>query len=343
MEREVPASVLRDSFRLLLRPLAAAAAASSLAAIGALHCTPFKSDPPMDAGHPSLADSGSNSGDPDGGDASGHAGASCDPNKPFDAVMSLLPPTPLLPWASLRLAPDLLTGYFSGGPAQGPGGMYTSTRSAVDAQFGTASSIPGLGLDAPDEGGPTVSGDGLTLVFARNPNGIPARLYYATRANVSAPFQYDGLMPAVNATLGDDQTPFLREDGRVLYFVSSRVAGQGDDLYRSLREGSSYAAPSVVDELNSAFDEIGPTVTPDDLTIYFGSNRPGPNAQGNYDIFVATRASASEPFSAPRRVTEVNTVDGQIPSFVTRDRCALYFYGSRYRSPMTVFVATKAH
>jgi Tol biopolymer transport system component len=331
--------VLRDSFLSLSRPLAA----SFLAATGVAHCTPFKTDPPMDAGHPSLADSGSDSGGPDSGDAGGHAGVPCDPDKPFDLVSALLAPQPLFTWASLRLSPDLLTGYFSGGPVQGPGGMYTSTRSAVDSPFAPDNPIPGVGLDAPDEGGPTVSGDGLTLVFARNPNGIPARLYYATRANAAAPFEYGGLLPTVNATLGDDQTPFLREDGRVLYFVSSRVAGQGDDIYRSLREGSSYGMPSLVDELNSPFDEIGPTVTPDDLTIYFGSNRPGPTALGNYDVFVATRASASEPFSAPRRVIELDTADGQIPSFVTRDRCALYFYGSRNRQPMTVYVATKAH
>jgi Tol biopolymer transport system component len=142
----------------------------------------------------------------------------------------------------------------------------------------------------------------------------------------------------VNDPSGGDQTPFFREDGQVLYFASSRVAANGNDIYRSQRDGSEFQPPVVVDELNTRYNEVGPAATPDDLTIYFASARPG--AMGDMDIYVATRQSKSGRFSHVRPVTELNTPAVEIPSFVTRDNCTLYFYSDRDRA-LTIYVATR--
>jgi hypothetical protein len=54
--------------------------------------------------------------------------------------------------------------------------------------------------------------------------------------------------------------------------------------------------PAVpLDELNTDAQESGARLTPDELTIYFASTRPG--GAGGYDLYRATRNTRSEPFS----------------------------------------------
>jgi WD40-like Beta Propeller Repeat len=318
------------------------------AAVGASRCTAFKEDPsPAEGGPPfSQLDSGTTPDSGEGLDGGGgsHVDGSCDPNAPFGEAVPLQTQFGEVTLASaiqLRLSASYHIGYFSAQLPDGGTGMFTATRSAVDAEFTAIGRLPGQGLDAPDEQGPTVTGDGLTLAFSRSyPSGV-GTLQYASRADSSAPFDYLGIIPNLSASTGQDQTPFFREDGRVLYFASSRVVAQQDDIYRSDRDGASYEMPAAVTELNSPFSDIGPAVTPDDLTIYFASDRPGPDAQGNRDIYVATRASSSLPFSRPRAVAELNTPGADVPSFVTRDNCTLYFYSDRDRAPFWIYVATK--
>ena len=62
----------------------------------------------------------------------------------------------------------------------------------------------------------------------------------------------------------------------------------------------SLGTPTFVAELNSAFAETGPVLSPDCLRITFGSNRPG--GSGGLDIWSASRKSATEPFEAATNV-----------------------------------------
>jgi hypothetical protein len=327
-------SVLRD--RCLLVGLL-------LAAAGPIRCTAFKDDPSTDPGPPlALAEAGAESslGEESSGSA-GEAGGSCDVNRPFGpAVPALRPSGAFSATGDLRLSYDYLTGYFTGTMRDGTSSLFVTTRSTIDESFGTFGILPGMGLPR-DVAIPTVTGDGFTLVFARSPNGIPSRLHWATRSDLSAPFEYAGLMPTVNDPPGGDASPFFREDGQALYFASSRVTANHADIYRSGRDGQAFQLPVAVDELNTPSSEIGPAVTPDDLTIYFASDRVGPDARGDLDIYVATRVSKSERFSQPRAVTELNSPDAEIPSFVTRDNCTLYFHSNRDRVPWTIYVATR--
>ena len=50
-------------------------------------------------------------------------------------------------------------------------------------------------------------------------------------------------------------------------------------------------------ELNTAFQDGCPIQSPDGLSLYMASNRPG--GHGLLDIWVARRASKDEPFGAP--------------------------------------------
>jgi Tol biopolymer transport system component len=155
------------------------------------------------------------------------------------------------------------------------------------------------------------------------------------------PFADVELLPVVNDPSAiDDTTPFLREDGAVLYFASTRVPEDSTDLYRSERGDAGFEAPAPVAELNTSFSETAPVVAPDDRTLYFASDRSDGNARGGYDIWVATRSSPSEPFAPPIDVTALNSPDFDLPTFVTRDGCHLYFSSTR-SGVLSVYVASK--
>jgi Tol biopolymer transport system component len=251
----------------------------------------------------------------------------------------------------LRLSPDLLTGYYN---AYGPDRVYVqlySVRRPTPADpfaYQTIlSSMPPNG-----EFRPTVSGDGLTLVFELASQYSTARhLYYASRAAVTDSFGDAGPPSCVNSSgiAGfNDFAAFLREDGQVLYFASNRanpgscsdptnLGSCDNDIYSCPAFGS----PLPVAELNSSADDEAPVVTPDDLTIYFASTRSPP--AGGVHVWMAKRASTSERFSNPTIVQELN-LPGTIllPTFVSRDGCSLYLEGTLSSSvPWAVYVAQK--
>lgn len=60
---------------------------------------------------------------------------------------------------------------------------------------------------------------------------------------------------------------------------------------------SAESPPGTSTELNTSFNDGCPIQSPDGLSLYMASNRP--NGHGGLDIWVASRASTSEPFGAP--------------------------------------------
>jgi hypothetical protein len=244
----------------------------------------------------------------------------------------------------LRLSPDSRTAYFHAVRPDGVGydDLYTASRDAPNSAFGGVSPIEGTRINTvAEEVYPTVSGDGLILAYAHGqPAGDPVHIYYAERATTLVGFAFVGpVMTGLNAQ--HEAFPFLREDGKVLYF-----AVESNDIYRAPWNGrgldASLGSPTAVEEINTNFNEVAPVVTPDDLTIYFGSNRTDDSARGDYDIWVATRTSPTEPFSLPRDVMEINTPSFEWPTFVTADGCTLYFSSNR-GGTLLPYVATRQH
>jgi len=89
--------------------------------------------------------------------------------------------------------------------------------------------------------------------------------------------------------------------------------------------------------INSSDFDGGPSVSADDLSLYFISDRP-PSAGG--DIWMATRASASEPFANPQRLgPEVNSPNSEGAPSILADGLELFFD----RAPDGhIFVSTRA-
>lgn len=85
---------------------------------------------------------------------------------------------------------------------------------------------------------------------------------------------------------GEMYEPQLSWDGTALYFVRGK-AGGGADIYTSRLTPRGWTQPEPLAAVNSEYDELGPSPSPDGDALYFYSDRPG--GFGGYDVWVAWR------------------------------------------------------
>ena len=80
--------------------------------------------------------------------------------------------------------------------------------------------------------------------------------------------------------------------------------------------------------INTAFNEQGPNLSNDGLTLYFGSDRPG--GSGGFDIWVARRDCTACPWQTPVNVGPVvNTVASETGPGLSIDGHLLFFTSNR--------------
>jgi hypothetical protein len=106
----------------------------------------------------------------------------------------------------------------------------------------------------------------------------------------------------------------LTADMLQMYFISDRPGGPGDqDVWYTSRAQVTdpWAIPTCVTEVSSPDHETGPAISPDGLTLWISSDRPG--GKGGYDIWVSARPDTSSAWSTPKPVTELNTVGDEFP------------------------------
>ena len=99
------------------------------------------------------------------------------------------------------------------------------------------------------------------------------------------------LVAGVNSSF-DDLQPTLRHDALEIFFASNRTGSLGlNDIWSATREKArdSWGTPyNLGPNVNSAANEIRPTLSWDATALYFGSTRPG--SEGSQDIYLTTRA-----------------------------------------------------
>ncbi|UCD50968.1 MAG: MBL fold metallo-hydrolase [Phycisphaerales bacterium] len=136
--------------------------------------------------------------------------------------------------------------------------------------------------------------------------GFVLGLVLLTVGRVNADFAFglaENLGPAVNSE-HEDSVPSISTDGRSLYFGSNRPGGLGaDDLWVSTRVNVSDAWSEPVNLgplINSSSIDCQPGISPDELSLYFRSNRSG--SRSSRDLWVTRRTSKAEPWGAPVRL-----------------------------------------
>lgn len=133
-----------------------------------------------------------------------------------------------------------------------------------------------------------------------SPSLVETELYFcSTRGGLSdiyvSPFDGDsfGAPSAVGAlnTDASDSRPNLRRDGLEIFFDSDRAGGLGAiDLWTSTRATTSDAWSAPVNlggNVNSAANDLRPSLSWDGASLYFGSTRGG--GEGSQDLYVTTR------------------------------------------------------
>jgi len=104
-----------------------------------------------------------------------------------------------------------------------------------------------------------------------------------------------------------------------------------------------WSAPVKVMELaDPALQDDDPSLTADQLEIYFDSERPGGSTAAMGDCWFAKRASTSDPFGAPALVGELASLFDDTTFDVAPDGLTIYFASDRKTAgDRDIYVATR--
>jgi peptidoglycan-associated lipoprotein len=145
-----------------------------------------------------------------------------------------------------------------------------------------------------NEGTPTFSPDGKTMIYARGNTGKRKDLSPDMDLYISRYVDGSGWTEPRYVSASDsaswDGTPAFSRDGKTIYFSSNRPGGFGGlDLYRVNMDASGrFGTPTNMGkEINTAGDEMFPYVSEDGKLYFASDGHPG---LGKLDLFLAVRA-----------------------------------------------------
>lgn len=245
--------------------------------------------------------------------------------------------------AGQSISTDGLILYFGDYPAnpdpRGYGGcdIWKTTRNTINDVWSSRTNLGPTINTSSDEATPCISADGLTLYFASNRAGGHGNwdLWMTTRETTSDPWgEPENLGPTVNSP-DDEICPSISADGLELYFseyMAVRAGGYGGcDLWVTKRptQDDPWGTPvNLGDTVNSSTLDMGPCISADKLTLFFGSWRPGGGGPGG--IWMTRRAIDSDPWGTPASLgpTVNGPADEGVPS-LSADGSTLYFCSNR--------------
>ena len=248
---------------------------------------------------------------------------------------------------------------------QGRGGygiwdIFVSRRATVNDDWGELENLGATINTGQSDVHPSLSVDGLEMYFTsfyRSGGYGDGDTWVARRATRNDPWgPPENLGRVVNSWVWD-HAPRISADGLELHFSSTRPGGYGaEDLWVAKRatKNDPWQAPVNLGPLvNSSASEDFPTLSPDGLLLVFSEypSRPlRPGGYGGPDIWVARRASPSDPWGTPVNLGPiVNTTRLDVVMTFSPDGLALYFnstrpgglggtFGDPYRAPIIPIV-----
>jgi hypothetical protein len=227
-------------------------------------------------------------------------------------------------------------------PAPRPGGrggadIWVSQRASSDAPWGEPVDLGPNINSAGNDGVPTLSTDGHRLYFHSTGRGGcgAADLFVSRRQDKRDDFGWEpaeNLGCVVNSPFADNGPTIFEDDATgitTLYFNSPRPGGLETDIYASTLQADGTFGPGVlVPELSSPFLDDRVAIRRDGLEIFLSTDRPG--GVGSQDIWVATRATTLDPWSAPVPLGPVvNSPYFDGGPALSFDGTELYFYSER--------------
>jgi hypothetical protein len=101
---------------------------------------------------------------------------------------------------------------------------------------------------------------------------------------------------------------------------------------------AAFGVPTLVPGVNTNANERMPRVTPDELVMYFASDR---GAVGGYDVYTATRTSVDAGFSGVALVPQVNSTSNEYDVHTSGDQRTLVLTSDRAGTTTVVYGATR--
>jgi Tol biopolymer transport system component len=178
---------------------------------------------------------------------------------------------------------------------------------------------------------PTVTADRCELYYSSTRNGNED-IYVSKRASPSA--AWGAPVRVAELSSGSiDTTPEVSADGLTIYIT------RADNILRSTRptRDAAWSAPASVDELNTASLEGSSAPTASHLTMVMASTRN----TGNFDLWIATRASTALPWSGLAPIAELNTGLLDTTPFFAETHQFLIFASDRAGAPTKIFSAQR--
>jgi hypothetical protein len=236
--------------------------------------------------------------------------------------------------SQFRLSPDERTAVFVRTSSNGSV-IYESHRSDTNSPFDSPHTLT---FDPASDGGlgfavsPNITEDLLTLVYVAGhfcqpyaSGDLGFELCSAHRTAASAPFGTPHVIhiaPSTNATfLGE---PYVSADGLHLFADVGGVPGYGvaGATRNAMANDFGPLLPIELD-LDAALPRASsPVMSEDELTVFFVRADLMP-AYGN--MWQSTRSSVNVKFAQAEQVIELASPLGEQPTWISGDRCRLYF------------------
>jgi hypothetical protein len=177
------------------------------------------------------------------------------------------------------------------------------------------------------DGSINLTADGQTLIVFRDDNG-DGNVYFSTWDGKDwSPLQSFG--SDINSKYWESHA-CLSADNNTLYFVSDRPGGYGGrDIYRCVKlpNGAWSKALNVGPTINTKYDEDGPYIHPDGVTLIFAS--VGHKSMGGFDIFFTT-IEEDKKFAEPVNMGyPINTTDDDVFFVTSPDGKRGYFSSAK--------------
>ncbi|MHC4312577.1 MAG: LamG-like jellyroll fold domain-containing protein, partial [Planctomycetota bacterium] len=187
---------------------------------------------------------------------------------------------------------------------------------------------------------PFLSFDGLSLYFARGMNSsyYYLRIFEATRQQPYGPFT--SVSQVLSSTNQHVFCPWVSPDNLRMYYFAQTENPILWQLKVSERASVNdpWSAGSDISELNQLGKVQAPTLTADELIIFFDS--PDIPGEGGYDLWMASRPDMNSPFDEVTNLSELNTATNDGGPYVTSDGLTLLFHSNR-NGPYQLFRATR--
>jgi hypothetical protein len=214
-----------------------------------------------------------------------------------------------------QITRDGLTLYFDANTLANDQDLFAASRPDRSSPFGVPVELAAITTTMDDDDA-TISDDGLELIFHRgNPSNC---IYDARRASTS-----DAFTSATTTTICGASGAYLSRDGLTLYY-NTRVDGFGEGvLYTTTRASTAdpFTPGTPIAELSGGATKGYPALTFDELAIVFESTGGGPDL----DLFIATRATTTDPWSTPARIPELETAGNEGDASFTADGTEIFF------------------